>query len=84
MSDLAIRHLHRELQTALELAIVALAPRPLVDGLGLAAGLLGAIVELPAGSAPVVALVPRVSDAAKRAMADWHAWEKEHLPKATA
>jgi hypothetical protein len=44
-------HLRREARTALELAIVALAPSALVDRLATAAGLLEALVELPKDSA---------------------------------
>lgn len=55
-----LSHLRRESRTALELAVVALAPSDLVDRLAAAASLLEALVELPRDSAPVLAIVPRV------------------------
>ena len=84
MSQLELRHLHRDVQTALELAIVSLSPSGLLDRLAAAAGLLGAIAELPEGSAPARALIPQTEKAARSALTSWHAWEQEHLPKATA
>lgn len=74
-----LSHLRRESRTALELAVVALAPAELVDGLATAAGLLEALVELPSDSAPVIALVPRVQSQAKGALEAWQKWQKEHL-----
>lgn len=47
-----LSHLRRESRTALELAIVELAPSDLIDRLAVVAGLLEALVELPADSAP--------------------------------
>ena len=52
---LDLTHLRRETRTALELAVVALAPSELIDRLAKSAGLLEAIAELPTDSAPVVA-----------------------------
>jgi hypothetical protein len=80
-TQLDLRHLRREARTALELAVVALAPSELVDRLAAAAGLLEALVELPTDSAPVVALVPRVATRTKSALADWQKWHDEHLEK---
>ena len=51
---LDLSHLRREARTALELAIVELAPNDLIDRLGLVTGLLEALAELPANSAPGV------------------------------
>jgi len=78
---LDLSHLRRESRTALELAVVALAPAEIVDRLATAAGLLEALVELPTDSAPVIALVPRVQAQAKSALDAWQKWQQEHLEK---
>jgi hypothetical protein len=80
-SQMDLNHLRREARTALELAIVALAPSELVDRLAVVAGLLEAIVELPRDSAPVVAMVPTAVTRTQTALADWHKWQQEHLEK---
>jgi hypothetical protein len=80
-TQMDLRHLRREAQTALELALVALAPSELSDRLALAAGLLEALVELPPSSAPVVARIPALVARAKSALAEWQKWQKEHLEK---
>ncbi len=69
-----IRHLRRESRTALELAIVELAPNELIDRLAVVAGLLEALAELPADSAPSIALGPSTIDRARGALEAWHAW----------
>lgn len=74
-----LSHLRRESRTALELAVVAMAPSDLVDRLATAAGLLEALVELPTDSAPVLAVVPRVTTRARRALEEWRQWHHEHL-----
>ena len=74
-------HLRREARTALELAVVALAPPELVDRLAAAAGLLEALVELPTDSVPVVSLVPRVVTRTRNALDEWQKWRREHLDK---
>lgn len=78
---LDLSHLRREARTALELAVVALAPSDLVERLATAAGLLEALVELPTESAPVVALVPKVQTHTQCALDDWNRWHKAHLEK---
>src|SRR6185436_18735474 len=78
---LDISHLRREARTALELAVVALAPSALVDELAAAAGLLEALVELPSNSPPVVALVPKVVNRASEALEAWQQWQAKHLVK---
>ncbi len=78
---LDLSHLRRESRTALELAVVAMAPTELVDRLAAAAGLLEAVVELPTDSAPVMAIVPRVAIRARTALDDWQKWHQEHLEK---
>jgi len=69
-----LRHLRRETRTALELAIVELAPNDLIDRLAVVAGLLEALAELPPDSAPAIALGPATIDRAGDALAAWHAW----------
>lgn len=64
-TPLDLTHLRRELRTALELAIVAMAPSELVDRLAITAGLLKALVELPTDSTPVMALVPKLATRAR-------------------
>jgi hypothetical protein len=78
---LDLAHLRRETRTALELAIVALAPSDLIDSLAVSAGLLEALVGLPTDSAPVVALVPAVAKRAKGALESWSKWQNEYLEK---
>ena len=78
-TPLDLSHLRREARTALELALVALAPSDLVDRLATVAGLLEALVELPTNSAPVLALVPTVVTRANSALADWKKWRQDHL-----
>jgi hypothetical protein len=71
---LDLSHLRREARTALELAIVELAPNDLIDRLALATGLLEALAELPAESAPATALGPTAADRARVALALWREW----------
>lgn len=78
-TPLDLSHLRREARTALELALVALAPSELVDRLATVAGLLEALVELPPNSAPVLALVPTVVTRANSVLRDWKKWHQEHL-----
>ena len=59
------RHLRREVKTALELAIVALAPAELLDELASVAGMLEAVSELPEDSPPALALLPRTIERAR-------------------
>ena len=80
-TPLDLSHLRRNVRTALELAVVALAPSELVDRLATPAGLLEALVELPPDSPPVIALVPRLVSSTRRALEDWEKWHREHLEK---
>ncbi len=82
--QMELRHLGREVKTALELAIVALCPSELVDRLALAAGLLDAIAELPLDSPAVAALVPGVGTRARAALKDWSRWQDDHLRRISA
>jgi hypothetical protein len=79
--SLDLSHLRRDVRTALELAVVALAPGDLVDRLAVSAGLLEALSELPTDSAPVIALVPKVVTRTRSALEDWQKWHDEHLEK---
>lgn len=72
-------HLRRELKTALELAMVALAPTELMERLATLAGLLDALSQLPTDSAPALALLPGTVERARAALADWTTWQKLHL-----
>jgi hypothetical protein len=76
-SQLELSHVRREVKTALELAIVALAPPDLLDELGAIAGLLDAINELPLDSPPARTLLPKVFARAKTSLAQWQSWEKK-------
>jgi hypothetical protein len=71
---LDLSHLRREARTALELAIVELAPTDLIDRLALATGLLEALAELPSNSAPAIALGPPTADRARIALKLWQDW----------
>ena len=78
---LDLSHLRRETRTALELAVVALAPSELIDPLARAAGLLEAITELPTDSVPVIAVIPGLVTRAKTALQDWNTWHRAYLEK---
>ena len=80
-SQMDLNHLRRESRTALELAVVALAPSDLVDRLATSAGLLEALVELPTDSAPVIAIVPKLVTRTRSALEDWQKWYQEHLER---
>ena len=71
---LDLSHLRREARTALELAIVELAPNDLIDRLALVTGLLESLAELPADSAPAIALGPPTADRARVALKMWRDW----------
>jgi hypothetical protein len=71
---LDLSHLRREARTALELAIVELAPTDLIERLALVTGLLEALSELPAESAPAIALGPSTADRARVALEMWRDW----------
>ncbi len=79
-----LRHLRREVRTALELAIVALAPTELVERLATAAGYLEAVSELPQGSAPATALIPALEARSRASLEEWRKWQKTDLEKKIA
>lgn len=72
---LRVSHLRREVKTALELALAALAHAEILDGLAAAAGLLEALNEFPKGSAPVLATLPRACELAERSLQAWRDWQ---------
>jgi hypothetical protein len=78
---LDLSHLRREARTALELAIVALAPVELTDRLAVAAGMLEALTEVPEVGAPAQALLGATVDRARGALQAWHDWERSHLSR---
>lgn len=77
-SLLDVSHLRRETRTALELAVVTLAPTAIVDRLAAAAGLFEALIELPPDSPPVIALVPRAARRSRAALERWQKWRAKH------
>jgi hypothetical protein len=78
-SQMDLNHLRRATRTALELAVVTLAPTDLIDRLAVVAGLLEALVELPSNSPPVIALVPGLVTRARTTLEAWQKWQHEHL-----
>jgi hypothetical protein len=78
-ASLDLSHLRRDVRTALELAVVSLAPSDLVDRLAAVAGLLEALAELPKDSAPVIALVPKLVTRTRSALEEWQNWRHDHL-----
>jgi hypothetical protein len=79
LTAMELRHLRRETRTALELAVVALAPAKLVDQLGGCSGLLETLAELPVDSPPAIALLARLLPRTRQALEDWQAWQGAHL-----
>ena len=73
-------HIRREVRTALELAIVALAPPKVVEQLATAAGLLEALEELPADGIPVKDLAASIASRAGEALNAWAAWRPKRIP----
>jgi hypothetical protein len=72
-----LSHLRREARTALELALVELAPTDLTDRLAVVSGLFEALAELPPDSPPVIALGPGTADRARVALAMWREWSSQ-------
>jgi hypothetical protein len=72
-----LTHLRRESRTALELAIVQLAPSELIDRLAVVTGLFEALDELPPDSPPAIALGPSTAQRARVALDKWQAWASE-------
>ena len=72
-----LRHLRRDTRTALELAIIELAPSHLIDRLAVVTGLLETLAELPANSPPAIALGPPTADRARVALEIWRDWSAQ-------
>jgi len=79
-----LSHLRREARTALELAVIALAPPGIIDELACSAGLLEALVELPSNSPPVMALVPKLVKRTREALDAWQDWQASYFVKGSA
>lgn len=73
------RHVLREIKTALELAIAARAPWPMVEQLAMSSGLLEALIEVPAKT-----LLPETMQRARGALATWRKWDGEKARKGEA
>jgi hypothetical protein len=71
---LDLSHLRRDSRTALELAIIELAPSDLIDSLAMVTGLLEALAELPPDSEPAMALGHATADRARVALKQWQAF----------
>jgi hypothetical protein len=78
-SSLTLGDLRRETKTALDLALIALAPSALLERLATSAGMLEALMELPANSPPALALMPGLLDKAQAALDEWHQWQQDNL-----
>lgn len=78
-----LMHLSREVKTALELAIAALAPNDLIDRLAVVAGLLDAFTGLAIDETTSLPLIHRTTDRAHQALDAWRIWREKH-PKASA
>lgn len=68
------RQLRRETRTALELAIAALAPPGIVDGLAAVTAILEALEELPPEAAPVRATSETIVARGRIALDAWRVW----------
>ncbi|MDB4969960.1 MAG: hypothetical protein JWN44_5649 [Myxococcales bacterium] len=77
-----LRHLQREVATALELALVALAPNAIIDSLANAAGLLVALSELPLDNEALSLWAKDATERAERTLATWEAWQVDRRPTA--
>ncbi len=82
--QMELRHLAREVKTALELALAAPAPSDLVDRLAIGAGLLDAITDMALDETAASPIVSRTVERATEALAAWLRWRADHPPKATA
>ena len=76
-SAMTLRHLQRDAATALELALVALAPSSIIEGLATAAGLIQALTDLPLDSDPLAVWAANAVDRAERALVAWREWEAQ-------
>jgi hypothetical protein len=77
-----VRHLLRNVKTAIELAIVARAPADLLNRLGRVAGLLEAVSQLPTDEGPARALTPGLIADGLAAVDAWDKWHRSRTPTA--
>ncbi len=82
--EMELRHLGREVKTALELALVALAPAELVERLATLAGLLDAVSALPSDSPAIASRIPSLETRARSALSEWNRWREKHFQKISA
>ena len=75
---MSLRHLAREVSTALELSLVRMAPNPLIEQLASAAGLLTALEELPLDTEALRVWAGQACARAERALGEWRSWEEKH------
>lgn len=60
---------------------MTLAPSELLERLAAAAGLLEALLELPADSPPALALAPGLVERTRASLDDWQTWQRNNLEK---
>jgi hypothetical protein len=77
-STMQLRHLARETSSALELALVRMAPNALIEELAAVAGLLGALQELPLDTESLRVWATQVAGRATQSLERWNAWEERH------
>ena len=77
-STMQLRHLAREISSAVELALVRMAPNPLIEELAAVAGLLGALQELPLDTEALRVWASQAIARAAQSMERWRAWEERH------
>ena len=82
VSKMKLRHAQRDVATALELALAALAPGSLIESLACAAGLLNALIDLPLDSEPMRAWAAGTIERAEHSLHGWRAWAAERNPTA--
>lgn len=73
-----LRHLAREVSTALELSLVRMAPNPLIEQLSSAAGLLTALEELPLDTEALRVWADEAVTRAARGLDEWKSWQEKH------
>jgi len=73
-----LRHLAREVSSALERSLVRMASAALIEQLASATGLLTALVELPLDTEALRVWAGQAIARAERALAEWKMWEEKH------
>ncbi len=73
-----LRHLVREVSTALELSLVRMAPKSLIEQLASATGLLIALEGLPLDTDALRVWAGQAVARAERALSEWKVWEDQH------